>query len=231
MNPLHELIRRLPPGVEFLIVVMWAFGLPIFSSILAIGAGGDEIRSHQINNANLVSLLITLTLQSLFLIWFLRIRGWTPEKMGLTVTLRGTVFGIVLAIVTYAVLRGVFFLADLVMPLDMKVSMDQSELFAKNVNMTLVYVVILVSSVFEEVFVAGYIITALSQTRGPWTGINVSTGVRMLGSLYQGPVGVLTAVPLGILFGYAYVRTRMLWPLIVANIAMTAILMFSSHAP
>lgn len=230
MNPLHELIRRLPPRVEFLIVVMWAFGLPIFSSILAIGADGSEIRSHQINNANLLSLLITLTLQSLFLIWFLRIRGWTPEKMGLTVTLRGTSFGIVLALVGYALLRGVFFLADLVMPLDMKVAVDQAELFDKNVSMNLVYLVILVSSVFEEVFVAGYVITALSQMRGPWTGINVSTGLRLLSSMYQGPVGVLTAVPLGILFGYAYVRTRMLWPLIVANIAITAFLILSSHA-
>ena len=41
MNPLHERIRRLPPGIEFLIVVSWAFGMPIFSSILAI-LGSDE---------------------------------------------------------------------------------------------------------------------------------------------------------------------------------------------
>ena len=29
MTPLHELIRRLPPGVEFLVVVCGAFGMPI----------------------------------------------------------------------------------------------------------------------------------------------------------------------------------------------------------
>ena len=42
MNPLHERIRRLPPGIEFLIVVSWAFGMPIFSSILAILGSAAE---------------------------------------------------------------------------------------------------------------------------------------------------------------------------------------------
>ena len=42
MNPLHEHIRRLPPGVEFLIVVSWAFGMPIFSSILSILGQEDD---------------------------------------------------------------------------------------------------------------------------------------------------------------------------------------------
>jgi len=41
--------------------------------------------------------------------------------------------------------------------------------------------------------------------------------VRLLYHLYQGPIGVLTAVPMGLLYGYLYSRTRQLWPLIVAH--------------
>ena len=42
VNPLEEAIRRLPAGVEFLVVVTWAFGLPIFASIMALGTPGDS---------------------------------------------------------------------------------------------------------------------------------------------------------------------------------------------
>ena len=80
-----------------------------------------------------------------------------------------------------------------------------------------------VNGIFEEVFVAGYIITALTPVRGMWMGINVSTGLRLLYHLYQGPVGILSIVPVGLMFGYLYARTRQLWPLIFAHILIDLI--------
>jgi len=44
--------------------------------------------------------------------------------------------------------------------------------------------------------------------------------VRLLYHLYQGPIGVLTAVPMGLLYGYIYSRTRQLWPMIVAHVLL-----------
>src|SRR5689334_5825529 len=97
MNPLHEAIKRLPPRLEFLIVVTWAFGLPIFKSILSIGGangtGGVSTSSVQFTNSSFTGLLIFELVQSLFLIWFLRIRGWTLAKLGLNVTWRTTLMG------------------------------------------------------------------------------------------------------------------------------------------
>ena len=84
--------------------------------------------------------------------------------------------------------------------------------------MQLVFLVSVVNGIFEELFVAGYIITALREARGMWIAINVSTVVRLLYHLYQGPLGVLTIVPMGLLYGYVYARTRQLWPLIVAHV-------------
>jgi membrane protease YdiL (CAAX protease family) len=46
--------------------------------------------------------------------------------------------------------------------------------------------------------------------------------VRLLYHLYQGPIGVVTIVPMGLLFGYAYARSRQLWPLIFAHVLITA---------
>jgi len=240
MNPLHERIRQLPPGVEFLIVVTWAFGLPIFNSILAIGAaggGGDgtsAVTRLQIGNAALVGTLVMELVQSLFLIWFLRIRGWTLAKLGLEISWRGTVLGSTLLAVTIVMLVVIVKLAEFVSPVDIRVAMARYPAPSPQLDMQLIFLVSTVNGIFEEVFVAGYIITALSQVRGPWTGINVSTGVRLLCHLYQGPMGILATVPLGLLFGYVYARTRLLWPLVLAHILLDIIGLgyrASGHAP
>ena len=57
MNRLHEAIRRLPAGVEFLVVVTWAFGLPIFASIMSLAAPND-VRSPVFTNAELFAAII-----------------------------------------------------------------------------------------------------------------------------------------------------------------------------
>ena len=219
MNPLHEMIKALPPRIEFLIVIMWAFGLPIFSSILSLGASDIDKREY-FDNTALISVVVLELIQSLFLIWFLRIRGWTLEKLGLSVTLRGTVFGLGLLAVAYGVIFGVQALAQALFPIDMPAAFRAYPGAAADLSMNLVFVASTVNGIFEEVFVAGYIITALTPVRGMWTAINVSTGIRLLYHLYQGPVGILAIVPMGLLFGYAYARTRLLWPLILAHILM-----------
>jgi membrane protease YdiL (CAAX protease family) len=227
MNPLHERIRRLPPGIEFLVVITWAFGLPIFNSILSIGNAGGEAGGVptrlQYSNASLIATLVMELMQSLFLIWFLKIRGWTLEKLGLEVTWRGTLMGSTLLAATILMLVVIMKLAELVSPLDMQAGVARYPAPAPDLNMQLVFIVSTVNGIFEEVFVAGYIISALSAVRSVWIGINVSTGVRLLCHLYQGPIGVLATVPMGLLFGYFYARTRLLWPLVFAHILMDII--------
>lgn len=223
MNPLHELIRGLPQRVEFLIVIMWAFGLPIFSSILSIGQSDVASSKEYFNDTTLVGVLIMELVQSMFLIWFLRIRGWTLEKLGLSVTLRSTVIGLGLLAVTYALLYAVQTLAANLLPIDMQAAAATYPQASKDLSMHLVFLVSTVNGIYEEVFVAGYIITVLAPVRGMWTGINVSTGLRLLYHLYQGPVGILSVVPVGLLFGYVFARTRQLWPLIFAHIVIDII--------
>ena len=53
--------------------------------------------------------------------------------------------------------------------------------------------------------------------------INVSVVVRLLYHLYQGPIGILMVVPMGLLYGYVYSRTRQLWSLVVAHVLVDLI--------
>lgn len=222
MNPLHELIRRLPARVEFLIVITWAFGLPIFSSILSIGDTGSERADQHHSNAVLVSILMFEVVQSLFLVWFLKVRGWTLEKIGLQVSGRGTLVGMVL--LGILVLNNVLvdFLVQF-LPIDMRMAILQYPTPAADLSKQLILTVSVVNGIFEEVFVVGYVVAALMPVRGPWTAINVSTGIRLLYHLYLGPVAFLLIVPMGLLFAWMFARTRALWPLIVAHILMDVV--------
>ena len=102
----------------------------------------------------------------------------------------------------------------------MQAAIARAPKFDADLSMQLVFLVSVVNGIFEELFVAGYVITALQPRRGMWMAINVSVVVRLLYHLYQGPIGVLTSVPMGLLYGYLYSRTRQLWPLIVAHVLL-----------
>lgn len=222
MNPLHERIRQLPARIEFLFVISWAFGLSIFTSILSVGTTPEQNQGLY-DNAALIGVLIFELTQSVILVWFLRIRGWTLEKLGLSVDLRGSLLGVALLVVTYGLWIGVQLLAGWALPAEMEAAAARYPSPASDLSMGLVVLASVVNGIFEEVFVAGYVIAAIAPVRGTWTAINVSTGIRLLYHLYQGPIGILTIVPMGVLFGYVYTRTRLLWPLILAHILMDII--------
>jgi membrane protease YdiL (CAAX protease family) len=222
VNRLHEAIRRLPAGVEFLVVVTWAFGLPIFASIMSLAAAND-LRAQVFTNAELFGTIIFEVVLLGFLAWFLRIRDWTLEKFGLAFSWRGTAIGLGLLAVTYALVVGVQYFAQVVFQYDLQAAIARAPKFDENLSMQLLFLISVVNGIAEELFVCGYIITALQPRRGMWVAINVSVVVRLLYHLSQGPIGVLTSVPMGLLYGYLYSRTRQLWPLIVAHVLLAIV--------
>ena len=222
MNRLHEAIRALPLGVEFIVVVTWAFGLPIFSSIMSLDVA-DGTPVPVFNNAALLATIIFEVVQLGFLSWFLRIRGWTLEKFGLAFSWRGTAWGVGLLVFTYVATLGAQAIAQLIFNYDMQQAIARAPKIDPDLSMELVFMVSVVNGLFEELFVAGYIITSLTEKRGMWVAINTSVVVRLLYHLYQGPIGIMTAVPMGLLYGYVYSRTRQLWPLVVAHMLMDLI--------
>ena len=196
---------------------------------MALGTPGDSA-APVFTNAELLATIIFEVIQLGFLTWFLRIRGWTLEKFGLAFSWSGTIVGVGLLAVTYALVVAVGHVAQGVFHYDVQAAIDRAPRFDENLSMQLLSVVSVVNAIAEELFVAGYIITALYPRRGMWVAINVSIIVRLLYHLYQGPIGVLTAVPMGLLYGYLYSRTRQLWPLIVAHVLLVLVSLTGSGA-
>jgi membrane protease YdiL (CAAX protease family) len=222
MERLHEAIRRLPPGIEFLVVVTWAFGLPIFSSIMTLGLPAGS-PAPVFTNAELLGTIVFEVIQLGFLGWFLRVRGWTLEKFGLRFSWWATAGGIAMLAFTIAVSYGAQYAVQVIFDYDIKAALARAPKVDPDLSMQLVFMVSVVNGIFEELFVAGYIITSLAERRGMWVAINASVVVRLLYHLHQGPIGVMTIVPVGLLYGYVYSRTRQLWPLVVAHVLMVLI--------
>lgn len=74
------------------------------------------------------------------------------------------------------------------------------------------------AGLLEEVVVVGYLVTRLQQLGwGAWGAILVSAFLRGSYHLYQGWGGFAGNVALGLFFGWWFVRTRRLWPLVIAH--------------
>ena len=123
---------------------------------------------------------------------FLRIRGWTFAKIGLAPTPLDTAIGVLLLVAFYAIWMVVWMVTVRLSP-DTAERVAGTHIVSQAIALPTVVAVALVNPFFEEVFVCGYVMTALHRDKNMWLALNVSVGIRLLYHLYQGPLGVLTS--------------------------------------
>jgi len=217
---MKDRIRALSGRVEFLVVIFGAFGLFLPSNVamLFVPGGPPAPTSHAlISDAYLQGLVLYEGIVLLLLGAFLKARGWTLERIGLKPTLRGTLQGLALVFLIYLVNLAVVVLLSFVWPEAAAAMRSLAKLVDTSLSLGPVLAVSIVNPVFEEVFVCAYIVSALKEKRGVAFAVNVSTALRVTYHLYQGAAGVISIVPVGLVFAYYYARNGKLWPLIVAH--------------
>lgn len=207
MSPL----KNLSWIAEFSIVVLTAFGGSALYSIASIGRVST---APILTDASLIGLLLQEMTLMLVLGVFLRSRDWSLARCGLQISWRLAVEGVGLAFAITAACLVVEWLAVLVDP---AITRDAAAVhILGNVSMGVAALVSIVNPFFEETILCGYVITVLGARYDSWVAINVSTTIRVLCHLYQG-VRVITIIPVGLIFGIYFVRTRQLWPILVAH--------------
>jgi len=217
-----RLIRALPAWFELGTVILVAFGFFIFRSVASLFMTGRPVRTSD----DLIFLIIFELAGLALLLPFLHIRGWTLERLGLgSLTVRDGLAATGLAAIAFLAYAVVVTFAAVAMP-DLLGAGPAP--MAGRIALSQLALVCLVNPLFEEIFVSGYVIAVLDPRRSGWTGINVSVAIRLLYHLYQGPAGVLSAVPLGLIFAGWYARTGRLWPLVMAH-AMFDFLPFTAY--
>ena len=219
---MKDRIRAFSGRAEFLIVMLVAFGIFMPGSLMALMAPAALLAQTKgsISTGSLQFLIIYEVVVLVILGAFLRARGWTLERVGLALSWRDTLLGFGLAVALYAVNAVVWLVVTSVLPSMIAAASVVSHLVESSLDTTTVLAVSVVNPVFEEIFVCAYVVGALKERRGIATAVNISAAVRVTYHLYQGAAGVISIVPVGLLFGYVYARTNRLWPLIVAHAVM-----------
>lgn len=237
---MKQWIRRLSWKVELAVVLVLAFGWTLPSTLHAFATLAAAARSSAppISDGGIWATIFLELIVCGVLVPFLRTRGWTRRRLGIRPSLQGCLHGMVLALAAYG---SYFALASLVGGIWPAVAhaLAQTRIVSAGFSWTVVVAGSIINPFYEEVFVCGYVITVLTERRtkavaalagaaggeigaagmavGLATAVNISTAIRLSYHLYQGVAGVLAVVPLGLLFGIWFARTRQLWPLIVAH--------------
>jgi membrane protease YdiL (CAAX protease family) len=216
---MRNLLRSLPLGAEFLIVIVMAFGVSIVASLFAAaqpphGALAAEPR--------LWGLILHETIVLVVLGLFLYVRDWTPKRLGLLPGWTDVLWSVVLIAGVYLAFYAAWYGLAFVSPKLLHAT-AQVKLVSSGVSPVTIVAMVLVNPFFEEVFVAGYVITALKGVRSATFAINVSVAIRLLYHLYQGVTGILAIIPMGLIFGYWFARKGRLWPLIGAHAIMNLV--------
>ncbi|QWP74744.1 CPBP family intramembrane metalloprotease [Lysobacter sp. K5869] len=211
-------IKSLSDRSEFVGVLVLAFGLPVLSSLSAAfspqPAGGP-----QPVDPNWLAGVLCMEIPILAMIGlFLRERGWTWDRLGPPPSWRDVLPGLSLTLGTallFWVLQAVAASVGLPTP-------PPAEALPVQAGMSwgLVLAASAVNGFYEEALVCGYLISAMRDKRSMWTAIHLSTAIRVAYHLYQGEVGVISIVPMGLAYAWLYAVTGRLWPLVLAHAAL-----------
>jgi len=108
--------------------------------------------------------------------------------------------------------------------LGMNASVEPAELYDTWWRIPVLLLVAFANGWAEEVIVVGFLFTRLRQLRiSPVAVVIVTSVLRGLYHLYQGFGAGLGNLAMGLVFGYVYMRTGRLWPLIVAHALIDAV--------
>jgi uncharacterized protein len=108
--------------------------------------------------------------------------------------------------------------------LGMNASVEPAELYDTWWRIPVLLVTAFANGWAEEIIVVGFLLTRLNQLRvSPVRAVVVSSVLRGVYHLYQGFGAGLGNLAMGLVFGYVYVRTGRLWPLIVAHALIDAV--------
>jgi membrane protease YdiL (CAAX protease family) len=76
----------------------------------------------------------------------------------------------------------------------------------------------LVNPFFEEILYLGFTANLLRQRVGYWAAFGSVVVIRLLVHAYQGPLALISILPLAVILTVYYLRTGRLWPIVVAHV-------------
>jgi membrane protease YdiL (CAAX protease family) len=204
-DPLPERVA----AIALLIPVLLTVALPAVTGING-SAGPVELSDRGLAGALGLEVVLTATLG-----WWLWRKGWRPHRSA-TLPFSPGDFARGIGLWVAAILSVALWSAILrvVVPDVITIANQTQFVGAPSLWVSVTYSVF--NAVFEELLWLGIGLTAFRRLGLPVAGA-ISAALRVLAHAYQGPLAVVTVAPIAILFTAYYIRTRRLWPVVVAH--------------
>jgi uncharacterized protein len=216
---MKQFVQALSGRAEFLIVVLGSLGLTLLSNLQLVLDPAIVDQLPAFSNEILISNLVYELFVLLWLSAFMKARGWTLERLGFSISLRDTAIGLLLAVVVFCAIWVIEQALGSAAPAMLE-SAQRFDKVSGELDLWAVITASVVDAVFEELFVCAYVISALKEKKRAAFALNVSIALRVGCHMYQGVYGVLIGGAWGLVFGYWYLKSGRIWPLLVAHAAL-----------
>jgi membrane protease YdiL (CAAX protease family) len=179
----------------------------------------QEVTTGAFTDEHLVGLVLYELLVAAILVPWLSSRGWSPRKIAGAPGPRDIVMGLGLWLLSLACVKAGWWAFQFV-DLESARRLQTMPAFEGGASVAAVLVVSILNPIFEEFLWLGYVVHRLTPRLGLGTACAISMALRVSMHAYQGAWGVLSIVPVAVLFTLYYARTRNLWAPIVAHVIL-----------
>ena len=224
--PALELPLRAPAPVSqraVILVLLMSLGLFAVNSAFWLFEAGGQLSGFQIWVATdgIVFVLVYEVVVGVLLVGFLRHRGWRLEHVTLPFAPRDLVQG--LGIWLLAMLSAWVVMASLTaLSPTYAAEVMRTRMVGEPTSTLLIAAVVLINPLYEELVYLGFVPAAFPKSAA-WQILLLSTALRVLVHTYQGILSLLFILPWGLVFAAYYMRTRRLWPVVLAHAFQDAI--------
>lgn len=218
MNIIKRALSKIPDWLEIIIVLTICFGMSIYGSIASFTSSKPAAEIN-FDDSKLISLVVFELFISGICIIFLWLRDYKIwEKLSFEITFIDSLLSLSVLIlsylayaITFAAVFSIFGAENISSP----AIRNSAHLFS-------IVILSLINPLFEEVFVVGYFFDKM-KSQNVWLIILASALLRTSYHLYQGWLGIISILPIGLIFAFVYSRRRNLWILYLAHALMDLI--------
>jgi membrane protease YdiL (CAAX protease family) len=211
--------------VSILIIIVGYGGVGSAVRLLRESTGQLSGFDITVKNGNLLTMLLFELVVGASLVLYLRRSGWRLEQLTLPPAgrdpLRAVGLWLAALVSAWAVIVLALFAAAL-LGAPTHAPPIQPIRFVGHLHWTMVAAASLVNPVFEEFLWLGFVAAAF-RAAGAWRIAVLSVGLRVLVHTYQGVFAILFIAPVGAVFVTYYLRTRRIWPVVLAHAIQDAI--------
>lgn len=208
----------IPGLLEFIIVITASLGYFIYSALQYTHFSDSDATVISYGDAEIIHMLQYESAVLVFLFLFLKFQGRNLKDLGFSVSIDKITHGLILFIANYIIYLLLFrVFGDFLITSGTEGSSSAAVAYSINLSILPLILFSIINPIFEEFILVGYIASVVGKRFGLIITLITSVFFRLSFHVYQGPLILLSILPMGILFTVYFWHKRSIVPLIIGH--------------